>query len=129
MICIYARTQYLSPGKRAQRYARLNCLNKPSSAIPALVRPLAQAAARHFELHVNGWTDDPETARRRGIELSRQALQFASDDANVLSQVAYILAYFGEEIDVAIAFLDQGLKLNPSPVWGWKWGGVLGLGA
>ena len=86
---------------------------------------LAQAAARHFELHVNGWTDDPETARRRGIELSRQALHFASDDPNVLSNVAYILAYFGEEIDVAVVLLDQGLKLNPSSARGWQWSGWL----
>ncbi len=86
---------------------------------------LAQAAARHFELHVNGWTNDPETSRRKGIELSRQALQVAGDDPNVLSNVAYILGYFGEEIDVAIALLDRGLELNPSFARGWQWSGWL----
>ena len=35
---------------------------------------LASAAARHFELHVNNWTDDPETSRRKGIDLARRAL-------------------------------------------------------
>jgi adenylate cyclase len=86
---------------------------------------LAQAAARHFELHVNGWTNDLEKSRRKGIELSRQALQVAGDDPNVLCNVAYILAYFGEEIGVAIALLDHGLKLNPSSARGWQWSGWL----
>jgi TolB-like protein len=86
---------------------------------------LAQAAARHFELHLNGWTKDPETSRRNGVELSRRALQVAGDDPNVLCNVAYILAYFGEEIDVAIALVDHGLKLNPSSARGWQWSGWL----
>ena len=86
---------------------------------------LAQAAARHFELHLNGWTNDPETSRRNGVELSRRALQVAGDDPNVLCNVAYILAYFGEEIDVAIALVDHGLKLNPSSARGWQWSGWL----
>src|SRR5690349_17881164 len=90
---------------------------------------LAQAAARHFELHVNGWTDDPEASRRTGIDLCRRALQFAGDDPNVLSSVAYTLGYFGEEIDVVIALLDRGLQLNPSSARGWQWSGWLRLWA
>jgi TolB-like protein/class 3 adenylate cyclase len=86
---------------------------------------LAQAAARHFELHLNGWTDDPETSRRTGIELSRRALQAAGQDPNVLCNVAYILGYFGEEIDVVISLLDHGLELNPSAARGWQWSGWL----
>jgi adenylate cyclase len=86
---------------------------------------LAQAATRYFELHVNGWTDDPETARRNGIEFSRRALHAAGDDPNVLCNVAYILGYFGEEIDVVIGFLDRGLQLNPSSARGWQWSGWL----
>ena len=90
---------------------------------------LAQAAARHFELHVNNWTDDPETSRRKGIDLCRRALQFAGDDPNVLSSVAYTLGYFGEEIDVVIALLDRGLQLNPSSARAWQWSGWLRLWA
>jgi TolB-like protein/class 3 adenylate cyclase len=90
---------------------------------------VAQAAARHFELHVNGWTDDPETSRRKGIDLCRRALQFAGDDPNVLSSVAYTLGYFGEEIDVVIALLDRGLQLNPSSARAWQWSGWLRLWA
>jgi TolB-like protein/class 3 adenylate cyclase len=86
---------------------------------------IVQAATRHFELHLNGWTDDPETSRLKGVELSRQALQVAGDDPNVLSNAAYILGYFGEEIGVVIALLDRALSLNPSSARGYQWSGWL----
>ena len=86
---------------------------------------LAQAAMCHMQLHVNGWANDPEESCRKGIELSRQALQVAADDPNVLTIVAYTLGYFGEELDVAIAMLDRGLRLNPSSARGWQWSGWL----
>jgi TolB-like protein/class 3 adenylate cyclase len=92
---------------------------------PALV----DAAFRHFEMHVNGWSENPEASRRKGIELARQALQVAGDDPNVLSKTAYVLGYFGEEIDTAIALLDRGLVLNPSSSRGWQWSGWLRLWA
>jgi TolB-like protein/class 3 adenylate cyclase len=103
----------------------LELLEQAIERDPRYGSALAQAAARHFELHVNGWTNDPETSRRRGIELSRQALQAAADDPNVLSIAAYILGYFGEEIEVAIALLNRGLELNPSYARGWQWSGWL----
>jgi tetratricopeptide (TPR) repeat protein len=80
-------------------------------------------------MHVNGWSENPEVSRRKGIEFARQALQVAGDDPNVLSKAAYALAYFGEEIDVAIALLDRGLELNPSSARGWQWSGWLRLWA
>ncbi|MGC2202519.1 MAG: adenylate/guanylate cyclase domain-containing protein [Stellaceae bacterium] len=103
----------------------LELLEQAIERDPRYGSALAQAAARHFELHVNGWTDDPETSRRKGVELSRRALQVAGDDPNVLCNVAYILAYFGEEIGAAIALVDHGLKLNPSSARGWQWSGWL----
>ena len=103
----------------------LELLEQAIERDPRYGAALAQAAARHFELDVNGWTNDPETSRRKGIELSRQALQVAGDDPNVLSNVGYILGYFGEDIDVAIALLDHGLRLNPSSARGWQWSGWL----
>ncbi len=95
----------------------LELLEQAIERDPRYGSALAQAAARHFELHVNGWTNDPDTSRRKGVELSRRALQVAGDDPNVLCNVAYILAYFGEEIGAAIALVDHGLKLNPSSAW------------
>ncbi len=90
---------------------------------------LANAAARQFDLHVNGWTEDPEATRRNGIDLARRALQVAGDDPDVLSRAGFTLGYFGEEIDVAIALLDRSLGLNPNSARGWQWSGWLRLWA
>ena len=90
---------------------------------------LIEAASRHQEIHVSGWSESPEVDRRTGIELARQALQVAGDDPNVLCKAAYVLAYFGQDIDVAIVLLDRGLKLNPSSARGWQWSGWLRLWA
>ncbi len=109
--------------ERSATIRSLELLEQAIERDPRYGSALAQAAARHFELHVNGWTNDPETSRRKGVELSRRALQVAGDDPNVLCNVAYILAYFGEEIGAAIALVDHGLKLNPSSARGWQWSG------
>jgi tetratricopeptide (TPR) repeat protein len=90
---------------------------------------LVDAAARHCELHVNGWSENPEATRRSGIDLARRALHVAGDDPDVLSRVGFTLGYFGEEIGVAIALLDRGLELNPSSARGWQWSGWLRLWA
>jgi tetratricopeptide (TPR) repeat protein len=90
---------------------------------------LVHAAVSHYNLHVSGWTDDPEASRRRGIDLSQRALQVAGDDPDVLGTAGFTLAYFGEEIDVAIGLVERGLQLNPSFARGWQWSGWLRLWA
>jgi adenylate cyclase len=90
---------------------------------------LVQAAARHQDLHVSGWTDDPGASRRKGIDLSRRALQVAGDDPAVLSRAGYTLAYFGEEIDAAIALVERSLELNPNAALSWQRSGWLRLWA
>jgi len=90
---------------------------------------LIYASSLHQQIHVSGWSDDPEANRQTGMELARQALQVAGDDPNVLCQAAYVLGYFSEELDVAIALLDRGLELNPSFARGWQWSGWLRLWA
>ena len=53
----------------------------------------------------------------------------APDDPNVLIKAARALAYFGEDIEAAIALLDRGLKLNPNSARAWMWGGWIRLWA
>ncbi len=90
---------------------------------------LVFAARCHQDLHVNGWTDDPESSRRKGIDLARQALGVAADDPFVLGNAAYTLAYFGEDINAAIELIDRALALNPSFARGWINGGFVRLWA
>jgi tetratricopeptide (TPR) repeat protein len=86
---------------------------------------LALAANCHHLLDANGWTDDRDTSRREGTGLARGALRVAPDDPDVLASAAFVLGFFGEDIDVAIRLIDRSLMLNPSFARGWMWSAVL----
>jgi len=90
---------------------------------------LALSAMYHSALNANGWTDDPEATRQTAISLARRAVRSAGDDAATLGRAAYALAYLGEDIDAATAFIDQALQINPSFADGWRWSGWLRLWA
>jgi adenylate cyclase len=45
----------------------LDLLERASGRDPHYGRALVGAALRHYELHVNGWADDPEASRRHII--------------------------------------------------------------
>jgi len=115
-----------------QRDSNIQALELLEQAIeldPHYGLALVHAAAAHYNLHVTGWTDDLEASRLKGIDLSRRALQVAGNDPDVLCTAGFTLAYFGEEIAVAIGLVDRGLQLNPSFARGWQWGGWLRLWA
>jgi TolB-like protein/class 3 adenylate cyclase len=88
---------------------------------------LAMAAFLRAQLDVNGWTDDREATRHTAIDLARRALRAAPDDPEVLAPSAFVLAWYGEDIDVAIGLVDRCLDLNPSFARGWYWSAVLRL--
>jgi TolB-like protein/class 3 adenylate cyclase len=86
---------------------------------------LSWAAYCHMRLVVDGWAEAPESNRRKGVDLARQALQAAQDDPSVLANAAHVLAYFGEDIGAMIGLVDRALVLNPSFARGWYLSGVL----
>jgi TolB-like protein/Flp pilus assembly protein TadD len=86
---------------------------------------LALAAECHHFLVANSWADNEETDQREGVRLARQAIQFADDDPGALGKAAFVLGFFGESIDAAIALMDRSLALNPSFAEGWYDSGVL----
>jgi pentatricopeptide repeat protein len=86
---------------------------------------LALAADCYSGLEVNGWTADPEAAKRKSIDFARRALRSAPDDPNVLAVTAAVLGYFGEDIDVSLRLIDRCLTLNPSSARGWFWSALL----
>ena len=90
---------------------------------------LAWAAICQLRLHFDGWAEAPETTRRKGIELARQALQAAETDPGILANAASVLGYFGEDIGAMIGLVDRALGLNPSFARGWLRSGVLRLWA
>jgi adenylate cyclase len=88
---------------------------------------LALAAHCHQGLEVNGWAEDPEAARHTSVDLARRALRSGPEDPNVLALAAFVLGYFGEDIDVSLGLIDRCLTLNPSCARGWHWSALLRL--
>jgi tetratricopeptide (TPR) repeat protein len=80
---------------------------------------LGWAAICHMRLADDGWTKEPETSRRKAIELARQALQVAHNDPNVLVNAVFVLARYGEDIGAMLGLVDRALALNPSYARGW----------
>jgi TolB-like protein/class 3 adenylate cyclase/tetratricopeptide (TPR) repeat protein len=86
---------------------------------------LAWAAGCHQQLVMNGWVEEPETSRRKGGDLARQALQVARNDPGILAVAALVLAHLGEDIGAMIGLMDRALALNPSYARGWHISSVL----
>ena len=105
----------------------LDLLGRAIDCDPDCGPALALAAFLRAQLDVNGWTDDREATRRTAIDLARRALRAAPDDPEVLAPSAFVLAWYGEDIDVAIGLVDRCLDLNPSFARGWYWSAVLRL--
>jgi adenylate cyclase len=80
-----------------------------------------------MELHVNGWSGNPERSCQEAVEYARRALRVGGDDPDVLAYVAHVLGYVERDITPAIALIDRALELNPSFALGWQWSGWLRL--
>ena len=78
-----------------------------------------------MNLDRTNWAEAPETNRRKGIDLARQALDVGENDSGVLASAAQVLAYFGEDIGAMIGLIDRALALNPSFARGWSASGTL----
>jgi adenylate cyclase len=86
---------------------------------------LSWAAFCHGRLVTEAWTEEPETSRRKASDLARQALQVGANDPGVLANAAFVLGYFGEDVDAMIGLVDRALALNPSYARGWYVSGIL----
>jgi TolB-like protein len=127
---LYLRAlSYLYPWEREATASAFDLAKQAIERDSQYGAALAVAADCHMNLHVNGWTDDPESNRYEGLDLARRALQAASDDPGVLSRAAHVLGYFGEDIDASIELIDRALALNPSFARGWVVSGWLRLWA
>jgi adenylate cyclase len=80
---------------------------------------LGLSAHCHQTLDLNGWSENQKRNQKDSIDLAHRALQAAGDDANVLGNVAYVLAYFEPDINPAITLIDRALGLSPSFAIGW----------
>ena len=97
----------------------LDLLKQALERDPHYGSALALVAICHQHLHVNGWGEDQEGIRHRGVEYACQALRAAPDDPYVLGEAAYVLGYFERDINPALTLIDRSLEINPSFAIGW----------
>ncbi len=122
---------YLRALRHLDRFERdglvqgLDLLEQAIERDPDYGPALAIAAHCHQGLEVNGCAEDPETTRRNSLDLARRALRCGADDPDVLALAAFVLGYFGEDINVSLGLIDRCLALNPSHARGWHWSGLL----
>jgi adenylate cyclase len=90
---------------------------------------LSWAAFCHGRFVIEGWTEEPETSRRKAGDLAREALLVGENDPGVLANAAFVLGYFGEDVSAMIGLIDRALALNPSFARGWYVSGILRLWA
>jgi tetratricopeptide (TPR) repeat protein len=114
-----------STGTRESFNEALGLLDQAITRDRAYGPALALTAVCIQQLHVNGWVGDPDAARDRALDYARRALGTAAPDAFVLSSAAYASAYFGEEIEAAIALMERALVANPSSAHCWHMSGVV----
>jgi adenylate cyclase len=116
------------PRERQGIVEGVHLLRWPIERDPPYGPALALAAVCRQNLDVNGWGDEPEENRKTGVHLARQAPRVAGDDPGILASAAYVLAYFGEDIDAAIELIDRALTLNPALLLGRSRAAGLGCG-
>jgi adenylate cyclase len=86
---------------------------------------LSWAAYCHMTVVRDGWAEEPETSRRKAVELARQALEVGENDPRILVHAAVALANLDEDIGAMIGLVDRALTLNPSFARGWNLSGLL----
>ena len=104
---------------KAEILKALDLLNRAIALDPNKGPALALPTSCHRTIVLYGWSDDPDTNRRQGLELASRALQAAGDDAAVLASVANDLAFLKRDTHAAVAIVDRAIALNPrsANVW------------
>jgi adenylate cyclase len=113
------------PVTRDRVYKALGLLDQAIAIDRHYGPALAWAAVCHMTLVRDGWAEVPETSRRKAIDFARLALDVAQNDPGILTNVAVVLAMFGEDIGAMIGLVDRALAFNPSFARGWYLSGLL----
>jgi adenylate cyclase len=110
---------------KEQLLSALDLLERASARDPRYGVALSWAAVCHVRLCVDGYAEDPEKSRRKGLALAELALVLADGDPAVLANVAYVLGSSGEDLSTALALADRCVALNPGYARGWYFRGML----
>ncbi|MBV8578953.1 MAG: adenylate/guanylate cyclase domain-containing protein, partial [Acetobacteraceae bacterium] len=126
---LYLRAYATVWSSATQMLEALHLMEQAIARDPRYGPALAWSAFCCFRLVADGRSNDPEGDRLRGIDFARRALEVAGDDPDILVNVAFALAYFGEDIGAMMALVDRALAINPNFARGWHVSGNLSLWA
>jgi adenylate cyclase len=121
-------------GSRSREHTvqALDLLEQAIAIHPHYGPALSWAAMCHMTLVRDGWAEEPEASRHKGIDLARRALEAGENDPRILVNAANVLATFGdamgtfgEDIGAMIGLVDRAPALNPSYARGWLVSGLL----
>src|SRR5216684_2622462 len=79
------------------------------------------AAACYIHRKLNGWMNDHDGTA--AAQLAQRAADLGRNDAEVLAEAGFVIAYVVGDLDSGAAFVDQALSLNPNLASAWRWGG------
>jgi TolB-like protein len=115
------------PNTKERTFTALGLLEQAIAMDPNYGPALAMAAQCHLRrwLVYDGWAEEPGSSHRKAVGLARRAQEAGENDPRILANVAFVLAYFGEDIDAMIELVDSALALNPSFARGWFVSGAL----
>jgi adenylate cyclase len=99
--------------RREEIAQSIELLDQAVALDPDYALAMSQACVSLRQQIDHGWTDDPEAARRKGLEYADRALRVAADDARILAQVAVALPGLDGHMGRALALMDRAIALNP----------------
>ena len=104
--------------------AALHCAQEALVIDPSYAPAMAMAAYCYGERRFQGWTQEIDKETAEGLRLAKQALQLASDDANVLWMTALTTWQLGLDIQHPKELAYRSLETNPnsaiaSTIAGW----------
>ena len=123
---LHLQAQPIFSDGRHAAFRSLALLDRALALDPDFSPALADAALCRQILDINSWTADRQTNRCEALDLARRALH-ATEGPQPLATAAHVLAYFGENIDAALALIDHAVALNPSLARGWFASGMIRL--
>jgi adenylate cyclase len=115
----------LYPITKDRIFAALGLLDQAIAIDPHYGPALSWAEYCYMTVVRDGWTEEPNTSRRKAIELARRALEVGENDPRILVHAAVALANLGEDIGAMMGLVDRALTLNPSFARGWNLSGLL----
>ncbi len=97
----------------------LRLFNKAIQIDPEFAAAYGMAAYCYVQRKSYGWFTDRQQEIAESARLARRAAELGKDDAVALSKAAHAIFYLEADVESAVAFIDQALRLNPNLAAAW----------